>query len=89
MNTVFKVGGEFMWKSQRISSATGSYWKPWFIGHQILENKPSFIMHNSLADVWSNKIMTIFNSDVEPLSKYSPEMLHLPPATGIFNENLY
>ena len=33
--------------------------------------------------------MTIFNSDVEPLSKYSPEMLHLPPATGIFNENLY
>ena len=46
-------------------------------------------MHNSLADVWSNKIMTIFNSDVEPLSKYSPEMLHLPPANGIFNENLY
>ena len=46
-------------------------------------------MHNSLADVWSNKILTIFNSDVEPLSKYSPEMLHLPPATEIFNENLY
>ena len=32
--------------------------------------------------------MTVFYSDVEePLSKYSPVMLHLSLATGIFNEN--
>ena len=31
--------------------------------------------------------MTIFDSDVEPLSKYSPVMLHLSPATRILNEN--
>ena len=31
--------------------------------------------------------MTMFYSDVEPLSKYSPEMLHLSPATRILNEN--
>ena len=31
--------------------------------------------------------MTIFYSDVEPLSKYSPVMLHLSPATRILNEN--
>ena len=31
--------------------------------------------------------MTIFHSDVEPFSKYSPVMLHLSPAAGVFNEN--
>ena len=31
--------------------------------------------------------MTIFYSDVEPLSKYSPVMSHLSPATRILNEN--
>ena len=31
--------------------------------------------------------MTIFYSDVEPLSKYSPVMLHLSPATRICNED--
>jgi len=31
--------------------------------------------------------MTIFYSDVEPLSKYSPVTLHLSPATRILNEN--
>ena len=32
--------------------------------------------------------MTIFYSDMEPLSKYSPVMLHLsPPTTRILNEN--
>ena len=31
--------------------------------------------------------MTIFYSDVEPLSKYSPVMLHLSPTTRILNEN--
>ena len=31
--------------------------------------------------------MTILYSDVEPLSKYSPVMLHLSPATRILNEN--
>ena len=31
--------------------------------------------------------MTIFYSDVEPLSKYSHVMLHLSPATRIFNKN--
>ena len=33
--------------------------------------------------------MTIFYSDVEPLSEYSPVMLHLSPATRILNENPY
>ena len=32
--------------------------------------------------------MTNFHSNVEPLSKYSPVMLHLSPATRILNENL-
>ena len=31
--------------------------------------------------------MTIFYSDVEPVSEYSPVMLHLSPATRILNEN--
>ena len=31
--------------------------------------------------------MTSFYSDVEPLSKHSPIILHLSPPTGIFNEN--
>ena len=44
-----------------------------------------FTTQNSLADVWWPT--TIFYSDVEPLSKYSPVMLHLSPATRILNEN--
>jgi len=32
--------------------------------------------------------MTIFYSDMEPLSKYSPVTLHLSPATTILSENL-
>ena len=31
--------------------------------------------------------MTSFYSEVEPLSKYSPVMLHFFPATEILNEN--
>ena len=31
--------------------------------------------------------MTIFYPDEEPLSKYSPVMLHLSPATRNLNEN--
>ena len=31
--------------------------------------------------------MTILYSDMEPLSKYSPVMLHLFPATRIFSES--
>jgi len=31
--------------------------------------------------------MTIFYSDVEPLSKYSPVTLHLSSAARILNEN--
>ena len=31
--------------------------------------------------------MTIFYSDMEPLSKYSPAMLHLSPVTRILSEN--
>ena len=31
--------------------------------------------------------MTIFHSDMEPLSKYSPSMLHLSPVTRILSEN--
>ena len=31
--------------------------------------------------------MTIFYSDVEPLSEYCPVILHLSPATRILNEN--
>ena len=31
--------------------------------------------------------MTIFYSDMEPLSQYSPVQLHLSPATRILSEN--
>ena len=31
--------------------------------------------------------MTIFYSDVEPTSQFSPVTLHLSPATRILNEN--
>ena len=31
--------------------------------------------------------LTIFYSDLEALSKYSPVMLHLSPATRILSEN--
>ena len=31
--------------------------------------------------------MSILYSEVEPLSKYSPVMLHLSPATKILNDN--
>ena len=31
--------------------------------------------------------MTIFCSDMQPLSKYSPAMLHLSPVTRILSEN--
>ena len=42
-------------------------------------------MQNSLANVqWP---MTIFYSDMEPLSKYSPVTLHLSSVTRILGEN--
>ena len=55
-----------------------------FIRHWKLDNSP-IILQNSLPN--SQKPMTIFYSDVEPLSKYSPAMLHLSPATRIANHN--
>ena len=55
-----------------------------FIRHWRSENY-LFTMQKSLVNV--QKAMTIFHSDVEPFSKYSPVMLHLSPATGILNEN--
>ena len=62
-----------------------------FIGHWLLLKT---MVHwasdiGELTFVYYAEFEIIFNSDVEPLSKYSPEMLHLPPANGIFNENLY
>ena len=41
--------------------------------------------------IWARGIIvkyptTIFYMDVDPLQKYSPPMLHLSPATRIFNE---
>lgn len=45
------------------------------------ENSPFTTQNSPLA------YMTIFHSDVEPFSKYSPVMLHLSPAAGVFNEN--
>ena len=49
-----------------------------FIRHQRLENS-LFITQNSLANIkfLVAYSMTIFYSDVEPLSKYSPVMIHL------------
>ena len=44
-----------------------------------------FTMQNSLTNV--PYPMTIIYSDLEPLSKYSPVILHLFPATRILNEN--
>ena len=55
-----------------------------FIRHRRSENSP-FIMKNSPTDV--RQPVTIFFSDEEPLSKYSPVVLHLSPATRILNEN--
>ena len=55
-----------------------------FIRHWKLDNSP-IILQNSLPN--SQKPMTIFYSDVEPLSKYSPAMLHLSPSTRIANHN--
>ena len=55
-----------------------------FIRHWRLENY-LFTMRKSPANV--QKATTIFHSDVEPFSKYSPVMLHLSPATRILNEN--
>ena len=43
------------------------------------ENSPFTTQNSPLA------YMTIFHSDVEPFSKYSPVTLHLSPA--VFNEN--
>jgi len=56
-----------------------------FIRHQGLENSP-FPTQNSPANV--QYPMTNFYSDMEPVSKYSPVMLNLSPATRILNENL-
>ena len=50
-----------------------------FIRHQESENS-LFTKQNSPSNVWLS--ITI----VEPLSKYSPVMLHLSPATGILND---
>ena len=44
-----------------------------------------FTMKNSPADV--QQPVNIFYSDEEPLSKYSPVMLHVSPATRILNNN--
>ena len=57
----------------------------YFNRYRRLENSP-FTMQNSPTNV--RKPLTIFYSDVEPLSKYSPVTLHLSPATRILNENL-
>ena len=54
-----------------------------FIRHRRLENS-LFTMQNSLTNVLYP--MTIY-SELAPLSKYSPVMLHLFPATRILNEN--
>ena len=56
----------------------------YFNRHRRLENSP-FTMQNSPTNV--RYPLTIFYSDVEPLSKYSPVTLHLSPATRILNEN--
>ena len=41
------------------------------------------ILHKTFSSLW----LLFFYSNVEPLSKYSPVMLHLSPATKILNEN--
>ena len=55
-----------------------------FIRHQRSENSP-FNSHNSLT--FTFRSLWFFYSDMEPLSKYSPVMLDLSPATIILNEN--
>ena len=47
-----------------------------------LENS---LFTRQISYMW--QLMTIFYSDVEPLSEYSPVILHLSPATRILNEN--
>ena len=41
------------------------------------------ILHKTFSSLW----LLFFYSNVEPLSKYSPVMLRLSPATTILNEN--
>ena len=55
-----------------------------FIRHWRLDNSP-FTKQNSLTNVPYTK--TIIYSDLGPLSKYSPVMLNLLPATRILDEN--
>ena len=55
-----------------------------FIRHQTSENSP-FTTQNSPTNVL--QLMTIFYSDVAPLSKYSPVTLYLSPVTGFLNKN--
>ena len=52
------------------------------IRHSKLENS---LFTRQISYMW--QLMTIFYSDVEPLSEYSPVILHLSPATRILNEN--
>ena len=57
-----------------------------FIRHRRWENSP-LTTHNSTANV--RQPLTIFFSDMEPLSHYSPVhvLLHLSPAARILTEN--
>ena len=55
-----------------------------FIRHQRSENSP-FTTQNSPTNI--RQLMTIFYSDVAPLSKYSPVTLYLSPVTGFLNKN--
>ena len=55
-----------------------------FIRHRRWENS-ALTTHNSTANV--RQPLTIFFSDMEPLSHYSPVLLHLSPAARILTEN--
>ena len=55
-----------------------------FIRHRRWENFP-LTTHNSTANV--RQPLTIFFSDMEPLSHYSPVLLHLSPGARILTEN--
>ena len=55
-----------------------------FFQHRRSENYPVTTLNSPASVRWPR---AVFYSDVEPLSKYSPVMFHLSPATRILDEN--
>ena len=73
-----------MLKFQYIERGLLQYGSRALIRHWRWENS-TFTTQNSPANV--RQPVTIFHSDMMPLSQYPPVRLHLSPATSILNEN--